>query len=86
VEPRPSQKKVKVKARAESMWSPLRSLVRHASSEFCLVVLIFLLLTVFRCCNNKIACIWESSHGKACAACVKAKQHCGGFVGEERWL
>jgi hypothetical protein len=25
-----------------------------------------------------------SGHGKACAACVKAKQRCGGFLGEER--
>jgi hypothetical protein len=25
-----------------------------------------------------------SGHGKACAACVKAKQHCGGFLGEEK--
>jgi hypothetical protein len=25
-----------------------------------------------------------SGHGKACAACVKAKQRCGGFLGEEK--
>jgi hypothetical protein len=25
-----------------------------------------------------------SGRGKSCAACVKAKQHCGGFLGEEK--
>jgi hypothetical protein len=25
-----------------------------------------------------------SGHGKACVACVKAKQHCKGFVGDEK--
>jgi hypothetical protein len=43
-----------------------------------------LLLTVGRCCNNKIACIWGSVRGKACVACVKAKQRCGVFGGEEK--
>jgi hypothetical protein len=33
---------------------------------------------------NKIACMRGSGRGKVCAACVKAKQHCGGFLGEER--
>jgi hypothetical protein len=43
-----------------------------------------LLLTVGRCCNNKIACVWGSVHRKACAACVKAKQRCGVFGGDEK--
>jgi hypothetical protein len=34
---------------------------------------------------NKITCVQESSHGKACTACIKAKQHCRGFLGEEKW-
>jgi hypothetical protein len=42
------------------------------------------LLTVGRCCNNKIACIWGSVRGKASTACVKAKQRCGVFGGEEK--
>jgi hypothetical protein len=43
-----------------------------------------LLLTVGRCRNNKIACVRGSVRGKACAACVKAKQRCGVFGGEEK--
>jgi hypothetical protein len=55
----------------------------HARGEFFLVFGLFcaLLLTVGRCCNNKIACVWGSVHGKACAACVKAKQRCRVFGG-----
>jgi hypothetical protein len=45
-----------------------------------------LLLTVGRCCNNKIACVQGSVHGRACTACVKAKQRCGVFGGEEKQL
>jgi hypothetical protein len=33
---------------------------------------------------NKIACVRGSGHGKSCTACVKAKQRCGGFLGEEK--
>jgi hypothetical protein len=33
---------------------------------------------------NKIACVRGSGRRKACVACVKAKQHCGGFLGEEK--
>jgi hypothetical protein len=33
---------------------------------------------------NKIACMQGSSCRKSCAACMKAKQHCGGFLGEEK--
>jgi hypothetical protein len=51
-----------------------------------LVLFCFPLLTAGRCCNNKIACVQGSGCGKACMACVKAKQCCGGFVGEEKRL
>jgi hypothetical protein len=43
-----------------------------------------LLLTTGKCHNNKIACIWGSIHGKACVACMKAKQRCRVFGGEEK--
>jgi hypothetical protein len=33
---------------------------------------------------NKITCMWESSHRKACVACVKVKQRCRGFLGKEK--
>jgi hypothetical protein len=58
----------------------------RARGEFFLVFGLFcaLLLTVGRCCNNKITCIWGSICGKACTACMKAKQRCGVFGGEEK--
>jgi hypothetical protein len=58
----------------------------HARGEFFLVFGLFcaLLLTVGRCRNNKITCVWGSVCGKACAACVKAKQRCRVFGGEEK--
>jgi hypothetical protein len=49
------------------------------------VLLCALLLTPGRCHNNKIACVRGSIHEKACTACVKAKQQCGVFGGEEKW-
>jgi hypothetical protein len=45
-----------------------------------LILFCAFLLTVGRCRNNKIACV----RGKACAACVKAKQRCRVFGGEEK--
>jgi hypothetical protein len=33
---------------------------------------------------NKITCMQGSSYGKACMACIKAKQCCGGFLGKEK--
>jgi hypothetical protein len=58
----------------------------HARGEFFLVFGLFcaLLLTVGRCHNNKITCIWGSVRGKACTTCVKAKQRCRVFGGEEK--
>jgi hypothetical protein len=35
-----------------------------------------------RCRLNKITCVKGVGHGKACAACVKAKQRCDGGVGQ----
>jgi hypothetical protein len=44
----------------------------------------FLLFTDWiRYCINKIASVKRSGHGKACTACVKAKQRCGGG---EKWM
>jgi hypothetical protein len=66
-------------------WSPWRNLGMRARGKlfvFCLFCA--LLLTAGRCCNNKIACVWGSIRGKA-AACVKAKQRCRVFGGEEEW-
>jgi hypothetical protein len=34
---------------------------------------------------DKITCIQGSGHGKVCVACIKAKQHCRSFLGEEKW-
>jgi hypothetical protein len=59
----------------------------HARGKLLFLVLFcFLLLTTGRCCNNKITCVWGSIRGKACMACVKAKQQCGVFGGEEKRL
>jgi hypothetical protein len=66
------------------VWRSQRSLARRASSKW-ISGFSFPLLTVCRCCTNKITCMRGSGCGKACAACVKAKQHCEGFVGEEKW-
>jgi hypothetical protein len=65
------------------VWRPQRSPARHASGKW-VSGLSLPLLTVCRCRNNKIACMWGSGRGKACTACVKAKQRCEGFVGEEK--
>jgi hypothetical protein len=65
------------------VWRSQRSPARHASSKW-VSGFSFPLLTVCRCHTNKIACVWGSGHRKACTACVKAKQCCEGFVGEEK--
>jgi hypothetical protein len=38
-----------------------------------------------RCHINKITCMKGSGCGKACVACVKAKQRCDGGVGQTEW-
>jgi hypothetical protein len=35
-----------------------------------------------RCCLNKITCVKGIGHGKACMACIKAKQRHNGGVGQ----
>jgi hypothetical protein len=58
--------------------------MRARGKPLFLVLFCALFLTAGRCRNNKIACIRGSVHRKACTACVKAKQRCRVFGGEEK--
>jgi hypothetical protein len=68
MEPGPSQKKGKGEVRAESVES-VEELGDARGKLLVFGLFCALLLTVGRCRNNKIACIWGSICRKACAAC-----------------